>query len=91
MNEASAEESWTGQVMVVLTLVVLFGLPVWAILTAGVIQVFPEVVGYYPGERVVQIDGGAIITEADARPTLQNWAISGAISMVVVVLMMMIL
>jgi len=69
--------------MVVGTTVALFGVPVWAILTAGIIQVFPEVVGYYPGSMVLDIDG-AVVQVNDARPTMWNWGMAGSLAAVVV-------
>jgi len=77
-----------GRLLVVLTALGLFGVPVWAILTAGLIQVFPEFVGYVPHEEILQIDGGSVVVQTDARPSLAVWTYAGTLSAVLVAVLL---
>lgn len=79
---SDARESRLGRLGGFATVVGLFGLPVWAMLTAAIVQVFPGWVGYDPSAMVLQIGTGGVIEMVDARPSLANWALAGGIAAV---------
>jgi len=77
-------ESRAGRFAGCLTVLGLFGLPVWGMLTAAIIQVFPGWVGYDPSAMIMQVGPGGTLEVIDARPTAYNWMLSGSLSAVLV-------
>jgi hypothetical protein len=77
-------------VLGLLTVVALFGLPVWAVLVAGVIQVYPQWVGFDPSAVAFVVGPDGQLQTIDARPSLVHWVRAGALSGAVVALLVVV-